>query len=190
MGNSVAGILNYRKKETWVSRGSYFQHCDCQATEKMALVRDVATSGSCSSLHCSVYGLNYVFSSVKKGTLNAAKRPWKFPTFLPHSRFLQVSLSAVIAVVTFSYLQFSCSVPLHIRSSTGSTKTVLLYKQNVSSEPTNKLLLNKEKEFSSATSTSHLEFCSVAEQALQEHHYSHKYLLLRWAAGQENSFWN
>lgn len=75
MGNSVAGIHNYRKRETLVSRGSYFQHYDCQATEKTALVRDVATAGSCSSLHCLAYGLIYVFSSVKKDTLNAAKRP-------------------------------------------------------------------------------------------------------------------
>lgn len=90
MGNSVAGVCNYRKIETLVSRGSYFYY-DCQATEKMALVRDV-TSGSHSSLHCLVYGLIY------------------------------------------------------------------------------------EKEFSSATYMSHLELCSVAEQGLQEYHYSHKYL--------------
>lgn len=126
MGNSVAGIHNYRKRETLVSRGSYFQHYDCQATEKMALARDAVTSGSRSSLHCLVYGLIYISSSVKKGTLNAAKRLWNVPTLLPHSRFLQVRLLAVITVVTFSY--FSCSVPLHMRSSTGSTKCVLLYK--------------------------------------------------------------
>lgn len=128
MGNSVAGIHNYRKRETLVSRGSYFQHYDCQATEKTALVRDIATAGSHSSLHCLAYGLIYVFSSVKKDTLNAAKKTWNFPTFLPHSRFLQVRLFAVITTVTFSYILFSCSVPLHMRSSTGSTKCVLLYK--------------------------------------------------------------
>lgn len=75
MGNSVAEIHHYRKRETLVSRGFYFQHYDCQTTEKMALVRDAATAGSRSSLHSLVYGLIYVFSSVKKGTLNAAKRP-------------------------------------------------------------------------------------------------------------------
>lgn len=74
MGYSVAGIHNYRKRETLVSRSSYFQHYDCQATEKMALVKDAVTSDSHSSLHCLVYGLIYVSSSVKKGTLNAAKR--------------------------------------------------------------------------------------------------------------------
>lgn len=60
---------------------------------------------------------------------------WKFPTFLPHSRFLQVRLFAVITVVIFPYIQFSCSVPLHIRSSTGSTKCVFLYKTMLALSP-------------------------------------------------------
>lgn len=42
---------------------------------------------------------------------------------------------AVITTVTFSYILFSCSVPLHMRSSTGSTKCALLYKTTSTLSP-------------------------------------------------------